>query len=626
MEPSRMALVAGIFLTLAYPSPAQLSTLSLISPGSVWNYLDNGTDQGTAWQSPGFDDSAWAVGEAQLGYGDGDESTVVSFGPDPNFKYITTYFRRAFTVADPAAFSALTVRLLRDDGGVVYLNGVEIFRSNMPFGFFDYQSPAATTIPNSDESRFFSNAVDPSLLVSGVNVLAVEIHQANRTSSDISFDLELLGTVASGPPVIVRQPARQIVAEGATAIFRVVVTGEPPLSYQWDINGLDLLGATNATLRLNGVTSEDEGNYRVTIRNALGSIVSAKAKLTVVNLAGDTFQIVALTTNSAAATEHLSLTGDDRGGLALSFNEVFVTGDASTARFNLGDLSDATGVGRVYDSLVSDLKTGKIYALANGTTLLPDTFVVNALIEVDGGTGTLTSNSIPLSVDVNLNGPYGSIGIFSGFGRIALHNGTRLFSILLPSGEVQDLGPVVVPSHGFSENWAYWGVAEYFNNTTWIAYARDSQTIVRTRAPDGLTLPVSAFQNLSDMASWSVSPVLNRWYFHHQGASQFRVGNETVGYAAATLAFAAQPQPPSIAAQPRSRAVREGRDTQFEVVALGYPLSYQWQFNGQDIVDATNSTLNLTAVTMNLSGLYSVSVSNALGHLVSSNALLNVAV
>src|SRR5467141_1189505 len=76
----------------------------LVPAGSVWKYLDNGSDQGTAWVAPSFDDSAWASGPAQLGYGDGDEATVVGFGPDPNNKYITTYFRRAFTVANPTAY------------------------------------------------------------------------------------------------------------------------------------------------------------------------------------------------------------------------------------------------------------------------------------------------------------------------------------------------------------------------------------------------------------------------------------------------------------------------------------------------------------------------------------------
>ena len=105
--------------------------VDLVQTGSTWRYRDDGSDQGTAWQAIDFDDSSWAAGPAQLGYGDGDEATVVSYGPNISFKYVTTYFRQAFTIANPAAYPTLTVRLLRDDGGVVYLNGVEVMRSRI---------------------------------------------------------------------------------------------------------------------------------------------------------------------------------------------------------------------------------------------------------------------------------------------------------------------------------------------------------------------------------------------------------------------------------------------------------------------------------------------------------------
>jgi hypothetical protein len=173
----------------------------LVPRGSTWRYLDDGSDQGTAWYQTDFDDSGWASGPAQLGYGDGDEATVVSFGSDPANKYITTYFRHslvlspveAFDVADASIFESLTLRILRDDGAVVYLNGTEVFRTNMPGGTIDYGTLAASTVGGSDESAFFVTGIDPSLLDDGPNVLAVEIHQAATASSDISFDLELRG-------------------------------------------------------------------------------------------------------------------------------------------------------------------------------------------------------------------------------------------------------------------------------------------------------------------------------------------------------------------------------------------------------------------------------------------------
>jgi hypothetical protein len=179
----------------------------LVSTGSVWKYLDNGSDQQTAWRNPGFNDTSWAAGPAQLGYGDGDEATVVGYGPDANNKYITTYFRRRFSVSNPGSFTNLLLRLLRDDGGVVYLNGTEVFRSNMPgAGAILFNTLASSTVGGADETtNFFSTMVNPGLLVNGTNVLAVEIHQVSGTSSDISFDLELLGLRPPAPPRLLLQ-------------------------------------------------------------------------------------------------------------------------------------------------------------------------------------------------------------------------------------------------------------------------------------------------------------------------------------------------------------------------------------------------------------------------------------
>ncbi len=163
----------------------------LVPLGSNWRFLDNGSDQATGWRQPSFDDSSWAEGLAQLGYGDGDESTVVSFGGDTGNKYITTYFRHTFNVADPSAISNLFLEVIRDDGIVVYLNGTEVFRDNMPGGSIGYLTTASSALGGSEEDTLQTGSVDTSLLIAGDNVLAVEIHQANSSSSDISFDLRL---------------------------------------------------------------------------------------------------------------------------------------------------------------------------------------------------------------------------------------------------------------------------------------------------------------------------------------------------------------------------------------------------------------------------------------------------
>ncbi len=186
-----------------WPSPPVSITVArtLITTGSVWKYLDDGTDQGTAWYAPEFDDRAWRTGPAELGYGDSEngrpEATVVSYGPDPSNKYVTTYFRREFVVTNTASYSYLLLRVLYDDGAVVYVNGSEAARLSMPYGPVNYLTLA---FEEYGDGTFFYEATAPaSLLREGTNVLAVEIHQCTRTSSDISFELEMLAL-----PIITR--------------------------------------------------------------------------------------------------------------------------------------------------------------------------------------------------------------------------------------------------------------------------------------------------------------------------------------------------------------------------------------------------------------------------------------
>lgn len=178
--------------------------VSLVSSGDTWFYLDAGqtpsTAPGSDWR---VDDPGWTTfGPSQLGYGDGDEATVVQFvDTDPaqsgTQKNITTYFRKTFDVSQAENFSALTLQLVRDDGAVVYLNGNEVERPNMPAGTIDSTTEAFSTTSGSEEDQFFEFALDPSMLIEGENVIAVEIHQISPTSSDISFDLELQGILGS---------------------------------------------------------------------------------------------------------------------------------------------------------------------------------------------------------------------------------------------------------------------------------------------------------------------------------------------------------------------------------------------------------------------------------------------
>lgn len=178
------------------PTPVPPATVA------VWKYKDDGSDQGSAWRKPDFDDSAWSSGRAKLGYGDPGEGTTVSYGPAGSNKYITTYFRHHFTIDNPEAYHALTIRLLVDDGCVIYLNGAEVARRNMPEGDVNYKTLAWTAVGGAEESRFFNYSIASSVLASGDNVLAVEVHQDAANSSDLGFDLGLTAATHAGVDTI----------------------------------------------------------------------------------------------------------------------------------------------------------------------------------------------------------------------------------------------------------------------------------------------------------------------------------------------------------------------------------------------------------------------------------------
>ncbi len=172
---------------------------TVLSAGSVWNYHDQGSNLGSAWRESSYNDSSWSSGNAELGYGDGNEATVVSFGGDANNKHVTTYFRKTVNVAAGDYLTA-TLQLRRDDGVVVFLNGVEIARDNLPGGTINYDT-FASTFASDDGNDWQEFSFDPSLLIAGDNTLAVEIHQISATSSDISFDAELVVSTATGDPI-----------------------------------------------------------------------------------------------------------------------------------------------------------------------------------------------------------------------------------------------------------------------------------------------------------------------------------------------------------------------------------------------------------------------------------------
>lgn len=259
------------------------TNLTLVSFGATWHYRDTGEDLGTAWTQPDYNDQPWAAGPAPLGYGNGNEGTVVSYGPSPTARYITTYFRHHFQVQDPEVFTCLTLRCRRDDGVVFHLNGVELFRDNMPTGLVTYATLAASGIGAAEEAILVvSPPLDPGWLRRGDNVLAVEVHNKTVDNADIAIDAEVTGMQEVSAPTLVAQPADLVVTEGEPARFEARAASALPTTHQWFFHGNPLPGRTNSVLDWSAASPDLEGPYSVLIANTLGSVTSQVATLTVV--------------------------------------------------------------------------------------------------------------------------------------------------------------------------------------------------------------------------------------------------------------------------------------------------------------------------------------------------------
>lgn len=173
----------------------EATLVNLVGKNETWKYNDQGALPSDSWYQTGYSDAGWSQGPGELGYGEGDEATVIGFGGNAANRYITTYFRKTINVADTVGFTSLTGSILFDDGVVVYLNGEEVYRYNLPTGPIGYSTLATLSQPA--EKSYYEFTIPRGKLKPGANVLAVEVHQNNISSNDKSFNFAL-STFRSG--------------------------------------------------------------------------------------------------------------------------------------------------------------------------------------------------------------------------------------------------------------------------------------------------------------------------------------------------------------------------------------------------------------------------------------------
>lgn len=194
----------------------------------TWRYQVGSSAPAGGWNSPAFDDASWSMGRAPIGYGETGIGSSVPSGT------ISVYARTGFEVPDPSIVNALRLGIRFDDGFVAFLNGVEIARKNVPAG--QTNTTQASTTHEATAVEEFALLEGPAHLSAGTNVLAIEIHNANTTSSDLVLDAEL-------------------VAAEVTPLPPYVVTFSPP-----DLaTEIPLAGAITATVRDDGVGIAEAG-------------------------------------------------------------------------------------------------------------------------------------------------------------------------------------------------------------------------------------------------------------------------------------------------------------------------------------------------------------------------------
>ncbi|RMZ59926.1 DUF839 domain-containing protein [Chryseobacterium nematophagum] len=166
----------------------------IFNKNSSWNYKDNNQAQPDQWKEKTYDISSWSVGNGPLGYGDPVNTTI-------NTGLLAAYFAKDINVNLADLTDTMELGIMRDDGVVVYLNGEEIVRDNLPTGTITFNTPSSTIIEGAAENIYNIFTIPKSKFVNGSNRISIELHNRNGTSSDLRIDAYLKTVNNTATPV-----------------------------------------------------------------------------------------------------------------------------------------------------------------------------------------------------------------------------------------------------------------------------------------------------------------------------------------------------------------------------------------------------------------------------------------
>jgi alpha-tubulin suppressor-like RCC1 family protein len=413
-----------------------------------------------------------------------------------------------------------------------------------------------------------------------------------------------LALLGDGSPVLTVQPFSQATVLGQTANLTAMAAGSPPLSYQWQVDGANLRGATNATLELTGVQVSQAGNYTVVVSNTLGTVTSRIAQLTV--LVPPSLEPLPETTSAAVGAD-VTLAVDASGTPPLRYqwrkNGVNIPG-ATNATLTITNVQVSDGGS--YSVVVANI--------AGAVTSDPTLLIVEVPVVPPGD---------DFANRVQLTGTTNSV------------SGTDRWATREP-GEPYHAG-----KHGSNSVWYTWrapsaGIATF--RTVGSTFDTLLGIYTNDLSPNAQSSTLNLQRSTSNVQLESVLNLVAVAQDEDQGgyftsALRFNAEKQT-DYQIAVDGFAGQQgrfilswelEPtdqllPVLLTQPESLVVGWGSAVTFNVVAEGEGLSYRWSFNGEEVAGENNSTLTLTNVGLTEVGFYTVRVTNGEGRWVESLA------
>jgi PKD repeat protein len=179
-------------------APSGTTTTTVVPSGSVWSWKYDNSALPSSWNARTFDASGWNAGPGVLGFGGSNAGVVTNIDTfaDPADRPLAAYFTKQFNLSNASSVVQMTLDTRADDGIVVYVNGTEVGRANMPSGTVGPGTYASSSVSTANAQRPTFD-VPTSLLVNGTNVISAEMHLNYRRTANATFDLSAAVKTAS---------------------------------------------------------------------------------------------------------------------------------------------------------------------------------------------------------------------------------------------------------------------------------------------------------------------------------------------------------------------------------------------------------------------------------------------